>query len=82
MHNKFSVADILENTLSGKLILKYYTKNNVLHDDQRNLLITTISKYLFESEVKCSISNCFDLEKEICSLFPSEKMVKTSNIVS
>ncbi|KNC23851.1 hypothetical protein FF38_05618 [Lucilia cuprina] len=74
IRNNFSVSDILDNTQSGKLILKYYSKHNTLHDEQRTLLITTISKYLLESGIECSVSSCAGLEKEVCSIFPTEKI--------
>ncbi|XP_046806468.1 uncharacterized protein LOC124419810 isoform X3 [Lucilia cuprina] len=57
-----------------KQILKYYEKNKILHEGHRNLLIDTISKYIKAKGYKLSISQCADLEKEICKIFPSEEL--------
>lgn len=77
----FSVGDILEDTYSGKSILRYYNQHNALHEDQRTLLITSICNYLQEKEIECSVSKCSDMEKEICTIFPTEKLV-SFNITS
>ncbi|XP_046804288.1 uncharacterized protein LOC111677594 isoform X2 [Lucilia cuprina] len=69
-----SVNTILQDTENGKQILKYYEKNKILHEGHRNLLIDTISKYIEAKGYKLSISQCADLEKEICKIFPSEEL--------
>lgn len=71
-----SVMEILNNTFNGKEILKYYTKNNALHDEQRNLLISTVTKYIEAKGIKCSLSECNEIEIQICNMFPNEKLVR------
>lgn len=70
-----SVKEILSNTFNGKEILKFYAKHNILHEEQRNLLITTVAKYIEAKGLSCSISDCSDMEKQICAIFPSEQIV-------
>lgn len=41
-----TVMEILSNTSTGKDILKFYDNNKSLYEEQRNLLISTITKYI------------------------------------
>lgn len=75
-----SVMNILQDTENGKLILKYYENNKILHEEHRALLIDTISKYVESKGFKSSVSQCIDMEKEICSIFPSEELVSSKVI--
>lgn len=75
-----SVMNILQDTENGKLILKYYENNKILHEEHRALLIDTISKYVESKGFKASVSQCIDMEKEICSIFPSEELVSVTFI--
>lgn len=79
-NQKISVMKILQDTVNGKQILKYYENNRILHEEHRSLLIDTISKYVESKGLKVSISQCFDMEKEICSIFPSEELVSITSI--
>lgn len=72
---QISVMEILENTYNGKEILDFYRKNDTLYEEQRNLLINTIGKYIEAKGVEFSLSACSVMEKEICSIFPSEQLV-------
>ncbi|XP_037820789.1 uncharacterized protein LOC119609869 isoform X1 [Lucilia sericata] len=69
-----SVKEILKTTYNGQEIYAFYKKNGKLYDEQRNLLISTITKYIESHGIDCSLSECTELEKEICSLFPTEEM--------
>ncbi|XP_075148179.1 uncharacterized protein LOC142222103 [Haematobia irritans] len=69
-----SVKTMLMNTQNGRRILKYYEENKILHEDQRNLLIDTIAKYMEAEGYSCTISDCTRIENQICSLFPTESM--------
>ena len=70
-----TVMEILSNTSTGKDILKFYQNNKSLYEEQRNLLISTITKYIESQGILCSLSDCSDIEKQICSIFPTEKLV-------
>lgn len=74
--NSISVLEILNKTYNGKEILNFYAKNNVFHEEQRNILINTITKYIEANGIQCSISDCADIEAEICSIFPTEQLVR------
>ena len=52
-----------------------FGKKNSLYEEQRNLLINTICKYVEAKGVEFSLSECSAIEKEICSIFPSEQLV-------
>lgn len=71
----FSVKQFLDTTKSGKMIQKYYIQHNILHEEQRNLLVNTIANFLQENGFECSIAKCSTIQKEICSIFPTEKEV-------
>lgn len=70
-----TVLEILSNTSNGKDILKFYKSNNILHEEQRNLLICTITKFLESKGIECSLSDCSSIENQICHIFPTEKLV-------
>lgn len=70
-----SVSDILSSTKSGTEILKYYEKNQILQEEHRTLLISTITQYLDLNGCEVSLSNCAELEKQICTIFPTEELV-------
>ncbi|XP_065354405.1 uncharacterized protein LOC135948881 [Calliphora vicina] len=72
--NNISVREVLNTTHNGKEILAFYNNNGTLYDEQRNLLITTITKYVEGNDIDCSLSDCTELEKEICTIFPSEEI--------
>lgn len=72
---KISLMEILNTTHTGKEIKNFYNKTGKLHDEQRNLLIGTITKYIEGNGVEFSLSDCTDLEKEICTIFPTEEIV-------
>ncbi|XP_065356917.1 uncharacterized protein LOC135952157 [Calliphora vicina] len=74
-----SVSDILSSTKSGLEILKYYEKNQILQEEHRTLLISTITKYLDINGYDFSLSECAELEKQICSIFPSEELAFYTN---
>ncbi|XP_046810816.1 uncharacterized protein LOC111687876 [Lucilia cuprina] len=69
-----TVTEILSNTRNGKDIQNYYNNNKTLHDEQRNLLINTITKYIESKNITCSLSDCMEIEKQICNIFPTEKL--------
>ncbi|KNC31058.1 hypothetical protein FF38_00565 [Lucilia cuprina] len=71
---KISIMEILKCTHNGREILDFYKKNETLHEEQRNLLLNTIIKYIEANGVVCSLSDCSEMEKEICSIFPSEEL--------
>lgn len=75
-----SVKDMLSDTHNGRLILQYYAEHNILNEQQRNLLITTIAKYIELRGYICTLSDCSEIENQICSLFPTESKVKYKNI--
>lgn len=70
-----SVMTILKETHNGKAILKYYEEKRVLRDEQRQLLIKTIASYVEARGISCSVSDCSEMEKEICYIFPTEELV-------
>lgn len=70
-----SVMTILKDTHNGRAILKYYDENNILHEDQRQLLIKTIASYVDVKGITCSVSDTSQMESEICSIFPTEELV-------
>lgn len=72
-----SVKDMLTDTQNGRLILKYYSEHNILHEQQRNLLINTIAKYIELKGYVCTLSDCSEIENQICTLFPTESKVRT-----
>ncbi|XP_037809229.1 uncharacterized protein LOC119601998, partial [Lucilia sericata] len=74
-----SVKEILSNTFNGKEILKFYSKNDILHEEQRNLLISTVAKYIEANGIPYTISDCADIENQICNIFPSEQLDFYSN---
>lgn len=74
-HHVISVKEILSNTYNGKEILNFYGKNNILHEEQRSLLISTITKYIEAKGIDCSISDCSQIENDICLIFPTEQIV-------
>lgn len=76
-NSQFSVLEILSNTKSGKEILKFYEKHEILQEEHRTLLINTVTKYLDLNGFDCSLSDCAALEKQICTVFPSEELVNT-----
>lgn len=43
---KFSILDILNKTLNGKQILRYYEEKKILNPKYRKLLANTITEYL------------------------------------
>ncbi|KAI8130050.1 hypothetical protein CVS40_0842 [Lucilia cuprina] len=69
-----TVTEILSNTRNGKDIQNYYNNNKTLHDEQRNLLINTITKYIESKNITCSLSDCMEIEKQIYNIFPTEKL--------
>ncbi|KNC32281.1 hypothetical protein FF38_12920 [Lucilia cuprina] len=69
-----SVKEILSNTFNGKEILKFYSKNDILHEEQRNLLISTVAKYIEANGIPYTISDCADIEKQISNIFLSEQL--------
>ncbi|XP_075149370.1 uncharacterized protein LOC142223367 [Haematobia irritans] len=69
-----SVMDILNDTANGKMLLKYYNDNNVLHEEQRTLLIATLANYIDDKGIFCKITDCSELEKQICVIFPTENI--------
>ncbi|KNC21407.1 hypothetical protein FF38_12548 [Lucilia cuprina] len=70
-----TVTEILSNTRNGKDIQNYYNNNKTLHDEQRNLLINTITKYIESKNITCSLSDCMEIEKQIYNIFPTEKLI-------
>ncbi|XP_037824735.1 uncharacterized protein LOC119612917 [Lucilia sericata] len=74
-----SVKEILSNTFNGKEILKFYSKNDILREEQRNLLISTVAKYIEGNGIPYTISDCADIENQICNIFPSEQLDFYSN---
>lgn len=74
-----SVNEMLMDTQNGRLILKHYSKHNILNEEQRNLLINTIAKYIESKGYLCSLSDCTEIENQICTIFPTES--KASNIL-
>ena len=71
-----SVMEILTSTHSGKEILNYYAKNNYLQEEQRTLLINTIAKYIDLNGIHYSLSDCAEMEKDICNIFETENLVR------
>ncbi|XP_075158212.1 uncharacterized protein LOC142231488 [Haematobia irritans] len=69
-----SVDEILANTSNGKELLKYYSRYSYFNEEQRSLLINTIVKYIESSEITCGLSECTEIENQICSVFPSEQI--------
>ncbi|XP_037812660.1 uncharacterized protein LOC119604245 [Lucilia sericata] len=69
-----SVSDILSSTKSGTEILKYYDKHQILQEEHRTLLISTITQYLDLNGCEVSLSECAELEKQICTIFPTEEL--------
>lgn len=74
--NNISVKEVLNTTHNGKEIQAFYNKHGKLYEEQRSLLITTITKFVEGNGIDCSLSDCTELEKEICSIFPSEEIVR------
>ena len=64
-----SLTSILKDTESGKQILKFYEENKVLHEQHRVLLINILAKYLDLKGYNCTITDCSNIEFQICSLF-------------
>lgn len=71
-----SLLEILSNTCCGKQLLQYYKENRCLYEEQRNLLINTITKYIESNGLVYSLADCNELEKEICAVFPTEELVR------
>lgn len=71
-----TLMTILQDTHTGLQILQYYETKQCFHEEQRILLINTIARYLEVKGYECTIANCSDIEKQICSLFPTEQLVK------
>ncbi|XP_073812255.1 uncharacterized protein [Musca autumnalis] len=63
---------MLLDSQNGTLLLKHYSKNKSLNEEQRNLLINTIAKYVDCKGFACSLSDCYEMERQICVLFPME----------
>lgn len=70
-----SVMKMLSETQNGRLILSYYAQHNILHEEQRTLLISTLAKYIESKGYQCSLSDCMEMEKQICKIFPTETIV-------
>lgn len=70
-----SVCNILSSTKTGNDIIQFYEKNNVLQEEHRTVLLNTITKYLEVNGYDCSLSECADIEKQICKIFPTEELV-------
>lgn len=70
-----SVCNILSSTKTGNDIIQFYEKNNVLQEEHRAVLLNTITKYLEVNGYDCSLSECADIEKQICKIFPTEELV-------
>lgn len=60
-----SVLTMLQNTKNGRSILEYYEVNKILHEEQ---------------DMMYSMIDCKEMEKEICSTFPTEELVSFTSI--
>lgn len=70
-----NLADIISISPKGCMLIEYYNKANTFHDEQRNMLINLICHYFNERNLHMSLANSYQLEKEICERFPTEKLV-------
>lgn len=75
-----SLMTILKDTQTGIQILKFYDEKKILHEEQRVLLISTIAKYWELNGHNCSITDCSDIEQQICKIFPTEQLVRNINL--
>ncbi|KNC23711.1 hypothetical protein FF38_01233, partial [Lucilia cuprina] len=67
MNNNNCTETPLSSTKSGTEILKYYDKHQILQEEHRTLLINTITQYLDLNGCEVSLSDCAELEKQICN---------------
>ncbi|XP_058985184.1 uncharacterized protein LOC131805681 [Musca domestica] len=67
-----SVKDMLMDSQNGRLLLKHYAKHNLFNEQQRNLLINTLAKYIESKGYPCSLADSDEIENQICVLFPTE----------
>ncbi|XP_046801112.1 uncharacterized protein LOC111688897 [Lucilia cuprina] len=74
MNNNNCTETPLSCTKSGTEILKYNDKYQILQEEHRTLLISTITQYLDLNGCEVSLSDCAELEKQICIKFPTEEL--------
>lgn len=75
-----SLLTILQDSPTGKQIMEYYDSKQCFHEEQRVLLINTIAKYLDVKGYDITITDCLDIEKQICTVFPSEQLVRVRSL--
>lgn len=70
------LANVLNNTSTGKQLDEFYRKHDKFDEEQRSSLIGIIAQYFNEKGIKMSLATSYRLEKEIIEKFPTEKLVR------
>lgn len=70
-----SVSEILSSSQNGKLLLAYYMEHKEFKEEQRNLLVETITKYVEARGHNCTFAEYTEIGKQIGKIFPTESVV-------
>lgn len=74
--NEITLANVLNETAKGVMLVDYYKKFQKFRNEQRTMLIQTVAQYFEEKGVQMSLSTSYRLEREILERFPAEKLVR------
>lgn len=69
------LKDIVDSTVEGASVAKYYTNHNCLNDGIRQLLVDAIVNFYYSRKLDLSTSVCADLTKQIILTFNGEEAV-------
>lgn len=69
------MANVLNETTKGTMLVEYYNKYLKFHEEQRSALINLIAIFFEEKGVHISLSHSYKLEMEILERFPTEQLV-------
>ncbi|XP_046805893.1 uncharacterized protein LOC124419663 [Lucilia cuprina] len=65
---------ILKDTNVGEKIIKNYEENQIFSEEVRVLLLNTIAKYIDVKGYRCTLTDCSNIEQQICKVFPTEQL--------
>lgn len=73
--SQISLANILNESPKGYLLVEGYKFKNKFNTEQRNMMIHVIAQYFDDKKLPLTLSTSQQLEREIVQRFPSEKLV-------
>lgn len=76
------LAEILNSSTHGNMIVNYFKSNNKLNDSKRTMLVDLIINYVITSKISMSVNVADSIASQIESLFPIEIKVNSIRILN